>query len=126
MNVLGIRLRKARIALGYKQTDVFRKIGLNNKTLSGYENSVSIPDAETVRMLAELYGVSIDWLFARGESGFVSPMEDDFTRFVRYMEEKYDVVLHDDPILVNSLHQLVETVALVKRNSSPVLVGLGI
>jgi len=35
---------------------------INNKTLSGYEHGVSEPDLETLKILSNLYEVSIDWL----------------------------------------------------------------
>jgi transcriptional regulator with XRE-family HTH domain len=62
MNVIGKRLREARERKDLKQTEVNKKTGINNKTLSGYENGVSEPDSETLKTLSELYEVSIDWL----------------------------------------------------------------
>ncbi|NRQ56083.1 helix-turn-helix transcriptional regulator [Brevibacillus sp. HD1.4A] len=58
----GDRLREAREKKNLKQTQVRDRTGINNKTLSGYENSVSEPDLETLKTLAELYEVSVDWL----------------------------------------------------------------
>lgn len=65
MSVIGKRLREARERKDLKQTEVHKKTGINNKTLSGYENGVSEPDSETLKILSELYGVSIDWLIGK-------------------------------------------------------------
>lgn len=62
MNTLADRLRIARERLDISQIDVSKKIGISNKTISGYENGVSEPDIDTLRLLAQLYQVSIDWL----------------------------------------------------------------
>ncbi|WP_121639663.1 helix-turn-helix domain-containing protein [Virgibacillus sp. Bac330] len=62
MSTLGERLRKAREKKGLKQIQVKQKTNINNKTLSGYENDVSEPDANTLAVLADLYEVSYKWL----------------------------------------------------------------
>lgn len=65
MSVLGERLKKAREWKGLSQTEVFRRIKINNKTLSRYEKGGSEPDVETLNALAELYEVKVDWLTGR-------------------------------------------------------------
>lgn len=68
MTTIGERLRMARDKSGLKQTEVKERTNINNKTLSGYENNVSQPDPETLVVLADLYEVRYEWLFAgKGE-----------------------------------------------------------
>lgn len=62
MDTLGDRLKIARQKRGLKQTEVMKRVNINNKTLSGYENNVSDPDTNTLVILAELYDVSHQWL----------------------------------------------------------------
>lgn len=62
MSLISDRLRIAREKRNLKQTQVMDKVRINNKTLSGYENGVSEPDIDTLRKLAALYNVSVDWL----------------------------------------------------------------
>ncbi|QDR79232.1 helix-turn-helix domain-containing protein [Sporomusa termitida] len=62
---LGSKLRGARLAKGLSQIEVKRITGINNKTLSNYENSVSSPDPGTLKSLAELYEVTTDYLLDR-------------------------------------------------------------
>ena len=56
-------LKATREDLDLSQIKVMELTGINNKTLSGYENNVAQPDIQTLVCLARLYGFSIDELF---------------------------------------------------------------
>lgn len=64
MKTIGERLRYAREKKNLKQKQIMdmTRGRINNKTLSGYEHGVSEPDLETLKILSEIYEVSIDWL----------------------------------------------------------------
>lgn len=68
MSILGDRLRIARERKNLKQTQVKERTGINNKTLSGWENGLSEPDSESLKILANLYEVSTDWLLGRTDN----------------------------------------------------------
>ncbi len=55
-------LKATREDLDLSQVKVMELTGINNKTLSGYENGVAEPDLQTLSILARLYGFSIDEL----------------------------------------------------------------
>lgn len=65
MKTLGDRLRNARERKELSQIDVYKKTGINNKTISNYENNVSSPDPDTLARFATLYDVSVDFLLGR-------------------------------------------------------------
>ena len=67
MNVktLGDSLRNAREAKNLTQREVSKKTGINNKTISNYENGVSSPDPGTLRTFADVYETSVDYLLGR-------------------------------------------------------------
>lgn len=44
----GERLRMARERAGLSQLEVYKKINLNNKSLSRYENNVTVPNPDTI------------------------------------------------------------------------------
>lgn len=67
MPTLGERLQRARQEKGLKQTEVMEYTNINNKTLSGYENNVSEPDLQTLKTLADIYSVSVDYLITGKE-----------------------------------------------------------
>ena len=48
MEELGYALRLARERRGLTQTQVMNLTGINNKTLSGYENNIAEPDLQTL------------------------------------------------------------------------------
>lgn len=64
--VLAIRLKEIRKEIGINQVEVAAKIGVARTNISKYENGQLEPNVETIGKLAELYDVSIDWLFGRG------------------------------------------------------------
>lgn len=79
MKVLADNLKNAREAKNLTQKDVYDRTGINNKTISNYENNVSSPDPETLKILADLYDISVDYLLGRvnisGPEKYVSENE---------------------------------------------------
>ena len=65
--IIAKRLKRSREKKKFTQIDVYSKTGINNKTLSGYENNVSSPDLETLKILADLYEVTADYLLGGNE-----------------------------------------------------------
>jgi len=61
-HAIGERLKKARKHINLTQIEVYEKIGINNKTLSGYEVGTSEPDYQSLAKLCSLYNVTIDWV----------------------------------------------------------------
>lgn len=65
MKILSQRLREAREKAGLKQIDASKLLGISNGTLSGYEREYRDPDPDTLHKMADLYGVSVDWLLGK-------------------------------------------------------------
>ncbi len=65
MKTLGDSLRNAREVKNLTQKEVSRKTGINNKTISNYENDVSLPDPNTLKTFADIYETSVDYLLGR-------------------------------------------------------------
>ena len=55
-----ISLKAARVNVGLTQCDVAKKLNKSKNTIVSYEKGRSIPDIETGKALASLYGVSVD------------------------------------------------------------------
>lgn len=64
----GERLKKLREKIGLTQKFVAEKIGIKNNTLSSYESAKRQPDFQTLKKLADLYEVSIDYIITGNES----------------------------------------------------------
>jgi transcriptional regulator with XRE-family HTH domain len=58
----GTRLKEARLKKKLTQLAAAKRIGIDDTTLSKYENDKSEPDNETLQKLAELYEVTTDYL----------------------------------------------------------------
>ncbi|MET3657890.1 helix-turn-helix domain-containing protein [Sporosarcina psychrophila] len=67
MSVLGKRLKQAREESRYTQIVAAKKLGISNGTLSGYEREYRDPDTEILNKMADLYGVSVEWLMGRSD-----------------------------------------------------------
>jgi transcriptional regulator with XRE-family HTH domain len=68
LKTLGDRLKNAREKKNLTQVYVSKRTGINNKTISNYENNVSSPDPETLKIFTEVYETSADYLIGRTES----------------------------------------------------------
>jgi transcriptional regulator with XRE-family HTH domain len=68
--IFASRLRIERNRIGWSQTDVANQLGLGrNTTYSNWEQGERMPNAETIVKLANLYMVSVDYLFGRINEG---------------------------------------------------------
>lgn len=63
MKSIGEILKNAREDKDLTQLQVMRETGINNKTLSGYENGIAEPDIETLVKLFNYYEISADEAF---------------------------------------------------------------
>jgi len=61
----GQRLREARLNAGLSQEKVEADLGFATRSLTRWENGVCDPGYGKVIRLAELYGVSLDWIAGR-------------------------------------------------------------
>lgn len=56
------RLKAVREDRDIKQNEAAEKVGIKNNTLSSYESGSRKPDYDTLIKLADLYGVSVEYL----------------------------------------------------------------
>jgi transcriptional regulator with XRE-family HTH domain len=63
MSSIGNRLRKARDRAGLTQDDVAHKLGVTRSVIARYESETNDPPTENIIKMAEMYGISADWLF---------------------------------------------------------------
>lgn len=57
---MAIHLKAARVNAGLTQDMVVERLGINKNTLISYEKYRTMPDIETAKKLAELYGTTVD------------------------------------------------------------------
>lgn len=61
-------LRKLRKERGLTQIALQMKTGIEQALISKYENGERVPPTETLMILADFYGVSIDYLLGRTDN----------------------------------------------------------
>ena len=66
---LGEKLQRLRRARGLTQEQLAEKVGVSRQSLSGWENDTSLPDTANVIALADLFGVTTDYLLREGAPG---------------------------------------------------------
>lgn len=66
------KIKKMRTEKGMSQADLAKKIGVNTRMISLYESGKSNPSMETARKIADLFGVTTDYLFHEGPVNYGS------------------------------------------------------
>ncbi|MFJ9462116.1 helix-turn-helix domain-containing protein [Viridibacillus arvi] len=86
MSVFAERLKKCRedkkrINPNFTQGFVADKVGVARTTYTAYENGTKTPPIETVSIIADLFGITTDFLLGRSDSPTPSPIDKDEEEF---------------------------------------------
>lgn len=74
----GEKVKNERNRLGLNQDELAKKIGVNRRVISSYENDSSRPrGTERYKKLAEALGVNINYLLSEDEA-FIADVEDNY------------------------------------------------
>ena len=60
--IFASNLIKLRTEAGMTQADLGEKINYSDKTVSKWERAEALPDASVLKKMAEIFGVSVDYL----------------------------------------------------------------
>ncbi len=95
MNIeTGNRIKSLRVEKGWSQDELGKKLNLDQGTISKMERGESEPTSKTLRMLKEIFGVTIDWIITGKGPKYPLPLEtneeimeiiDDFTENEPFM-----------------------------------------
>lgn len=97
MKELAKRLKYARENKGVTQMQVYKDTGIHNKTLSGYERGISEPDLNTLKLLANYYDTSVDYLL--GSTDQYSPGKSQLPSHFSTPEEAIEFILKQPAIM---------------------------
>lgn len=92
MAIIGKRLKTARENAKLTQMNAAKKLGVSNGTLSGYERNYRDPDTDILNSMANLYGVSVEWLMGRTNEVSKSPQP---SKDERDIAKKLESILGD-------------------------------
>lgn len=59
------KLKELRVERGWRQKDVAEKLGISTQVYGNYENWINRPDPETLCKMADLFGVTVDYILGR-------------------------------------------------------------
>lgn len=68
-----LRLEELRKKMGLSQEDLAKKINMTQQRISAYEKGKREPDLETLKVLADFFGVTTDFLLGKDETMPVTP-----------------------------------------------------
>lgn len=74
-----VELRKLRTSKGLSQKEIAQRLGIGQQGYQRYEAGLSLPPPDKLSMLAELFGVSTDYLLGR-EAAFAVKEESSYAR----------------------------------------------
>lgn len=111
----GNRLRSLRKARRWTLEEVAHKLDVGRSTYAGYENETRQPPIERIRQLAELYGVSSDYIL--GLSDDMDPKIVD-ANIYEYLK-KNDLNWKGAPITEEELGPIKELLEIIARDRLP-------
>lgn len=65
---IGDRLKRLRTEKGVKQSDLADLLNIKRQTYSAWERNISNPDLEAIRVLADYFQATTDYLLCRDEA----------------------------------------------------------
>lgn len=129
---LGRRLLVLRKNKDITQEELGRQIGVGKTTISNYETGYSSPDSDTLTKLADIFGVSTDYLLGRTEEPndvhqrieaalAGEPDGDELICFWKEMREREDLKLlfkQVRPLSDDSIRKVVRVIQAIELEES--------
>ncbi|EJA7861359.1 helix-turn-helix domain-containing protein [Listeria monocytogenes] len=108
MNTLSKKLEYLRNSKGWSKVEVAKRLGMKaSSTYSNWEYGNREPDIDTLKRIADLYGVSVDYLLGRQKNKLVDTIaahidadasEEDIKEILAYIEEKRKEHVNEEEI----------------------------
>lgn len=100
MDTIGQRITKARRYLGMNQKELCEKTNINEATLSRYENGIREPKAATLSKIAEVLGVSCDYLLGITHIRNYESSQNDLNKDVESIYENTKEMLSQEGLML--------------------------
>lgn len=71
VSLFGERVKELRLARNLMQVQLAKELGLAKQTVSNWENEYIQPSVETLWMVADYFGVSMDYLMGRDNKKYL-------------------------------------------------------
>jgi transcriptional regulator with XRE-family HTH domain len=96
--VLAKRIKEERLKKGWTQKQIAEMLGVEVGTFSGYERAYRTPETKTLEQLADLYGVSADYLLGRDESWLEKDSPPQDIELEQFIREHPNLRVFGDPL----------------------------
>lgn len=96
--ILAKRIKEERKKKGWTQNYMAEQIGVKAGTFSGYERGYRVPETKTVEKLANLFGVSMDYLLGRDETWLDKDSPPDDVELEQFIREHSNLRVFGDPL----------------------------
>ena len=87
MKIFGARLREVRKSKKLTQKELAEQIGIKQNSYSDWETGKNEPSLENLVKLADLFEVSLDWLFGREQMKFKKRSPTQLLKNAKYREK---------------------------------------
>lgn len=84
--MIGSRIKELRNERGMTQEQLAKSVGISSQAISKWENNIALPDITLVPILAQIFGVTIDDLFAYNRK----EIQNDIEQYVQRMWEIWE------------------------------------
>ncbi|EAG7317706.1 XRE family transcriptional regulator [Listeria monocytogenes] len=110
--MFGNRLKQLRKNSNKTQEDISKILGISRGAYSHIENGRNEPDMETIVKLANIFGVSTDYLLGRSNNGFIDTIaahidsnatEEEMEEILAYIEEKRKKYANEEEIDITDI-----------------------
>ncbi|EAE2908640.1 XRE family transcriptional regulator [Listeria monocytogenes] len=110
--MFGNRLKQLRKNNNKTQEDISKILGISRGAYSHIENGRNEPDMETIVKLANIFGVSTDYLLGRSNNGFIDTIaahidsnatEEEIKEILAYIEEKRKEYANEEEIGITDI-----------------------
>lgn len=114
MKTVGNILRELRNLKGKTQIEVFNDTGIHNKTLSGYENNVSEPDFDTIKILASYYETSTDYILGKKDetSSVANTKEEKKPKDLQKILEQHEIMFNGAALTEEDKQDILDVIEL--------------
>lgn len=116
-DTLGGKLRKLRREKKWTLQEVADRLGLRGlSTYSNWEYDRTKPDPEMLARLAKVFSTDVDYLVGakKEERSDNALPESEIERIIKEAEAHYNVNLHDDPVVLAAMKQMIDLLAKAK------------
>ncbi|WP_080873430.1 helix-turn-helix domain-containing protein [Oceanobacillus timonensis] len=116
MKGFGMRLENLRDKHGYSKVEISYKLGFSQNVYGSYERETRRPTFETMIKLADIYGVSLDYLI-RGDEYHPSDKETLKKLLAEVTKEKETEYQSEEPMISEDLIQMMKAMKELKPNA---------